>query len=226
VNIHTVGCGLNCKGCIYKLRERENRKRVEAGVTVETVEKVLRRLDVRRVHFLGGEPTICPELGPIAEFCHEELGVRTKIGHSAGLKMPPNNIDEMNFTIKAVSDSLHREYTGSSNREILKNFRGVYKRGIHLSANTVLIPGFVDVWEVERIAGFIADIDPGIPLHITGYIPVPGTPWRAPHPEEMEKAKKVAENHLETVTTSLFRSMDEYSRIKSMDPRYGSVRVV
>jgi len=221
-NIHTAGCNFRCIGCSYKLRKVKEGKKL----TPEEVINALKKLNIRRVHFIGGEPTLCPDIKVIAEFCHEKLGIRTKIGHSTGWNMPPEHIDEMNITIKAYTVDLHKKYTGVSNRRVLSNFRKIYKRGVVLSASTVLIPGMIDANEIERIARFISDIDPMIPFHITGYIPVPNTPWRAPTQSEMLEAKNLAENYLEKVSISWFRSAEDYMEMVRRNPRYQSIRVL
>ncbi|MDD2666561.1 MAG: radical SAM protein [Methanocellales archaeon] len=221
-NVHTYGCNFKCKGCSYKLNEERSQTKT---LTLEQVKNALRSLKIKRVHFVGGEPTLCQDIGPIAKFCHEELCVRTKIGHSMGWNMPPNDIDEMNITIKAYSERIHKEYTGAPNKRVLTNFRKIYDQGITLSASTVFIPSLIDLGELEDIAIFIADVDPLIPLHITGYIPVPGTPWRSPNPNEMAKAKQIAKQHLEEVTTSYHQSADDYTRMIKEDSRYQSIRV-
>jgi len=222
-NIHTIGCNFKCKGCSYKLIKKESRGKI---LSAEEVKSALKTLDIKRVHFVGGEPTICEDIASIAKFCHEEINVRTKIGHSTGINMPPENIDEMHITIKAFSDDIHREYTGVSNSKVLSNFKKIYDQGIFLSASTVFIPELVDIEEIEKIAKFIAGVDPAIPFHITGYIPVPGTPWRSPYQSEMIKAKQIAGRYLEKVTTSRFQSIDDYNNMIKQNPSYQSVSVL
>ncbi|MDO9536811.1 MAG: radical SAM protein [Thermoplasmata archaeon] len=221
-NVHTSGCNFKCKGCSYKLNEHGPRTKT---LSLEQVKSALRSLEVKRVHFVGGEPTLCRDLGHIAKFCHEELHVRTKIGHSTGWNRPPNNIDEMNISIKAYSEKTHKEYTGASNKRVLTNFRKIYVQGISLSASTVFIPTLIDLEEMENIARFISEVDPLIPFHITGYIPVPGTPWRSPNPDEIARAEQIAKQYLEEVTASCYQSADDYNRKVKEDPRYQSVRV-
>ncbi len=221
-NIYTAGCNFRCIGCSYKLRTEEERD----ALTPEEVMDALKPLNLRRVHFIGGEPTFCPDIEAIAEFCHEKLGIRTKIGHSTGWNLPPDHIDEMHITIKAYSDDLHKEYTGVSNRRVLSNFRKIYSSGVVLSASTVLIPGMIDADEIERIAGFVSDVDPLIPFHITGFIPVPGAPWRSPTQSEISRAKNLAKQHLENVSTSCFESPDDYERMVRENPKYQSIKVL
>lgn len=111
---------------------------------------------------------------------------------------PPKASDKVKVSIKAYREDVHRSYTGKSNRDVLRNFREIYDHAsAKLTSETVLIPGLVDLDEVERIAEFVASIDPTIPLRINAYRPVaPGTPWRSPTREEVLRAANVARKHL------------------------------
>ncbi len=173
------------------------------SIDVEKIKRVIEEMRekslVKRVHFLGGEPTINPFLEDLLKFCRE-LNLYTCLGHTNGSKVV--DVNEANISIKAYTEEKHIECTGVSNKTILENFIRAYDKGIKLKANTVFIPDFIDYEEIEKIAKFIASIDNEIPYHIIGYIPVPSAPWRRPHFEEVVKAAKVAKNYLKYVTFS------------------------
>jgi pyruvate formate lyase activating enzyme len=220
-NLHGWGCNFNCRGCSYRVKTPYHG---EPPLSVEKVKEVLRGLDIERVHFLGGEPTINPDLPEVAGFVHDELGLYTKIGHSNGSRFPPEGVDATSVSIKAYTDSLHRDYTGVSNVDVLKNFEEAYGRGIAVDASSVFIPGYVDCDEIEKIASFITRIDAEIPYHIIGYIPQPDAPWRQPTRQEVEKAAAIARKHLSKVTCSCL-SNEEVLHPEARDIRYRSVRV-
>jgi len=220
--VYNWGCNFRCKGCSYKLNAP-----YEPGtpfLDVEQVKEVLGRLDVERVHFLGGEPTTTPNLPELARFAHNELNAYTKIGHSNGSIMPPRYIDAISISIKAYTDSIHVDYTGVSNEKVLNNFVRIYDLGIKLDASSVFIPEYIDCEEIEKIAKFIANIDHRIPYRIIGYVPVPGAPWRGPTQEEVEFAAQTARKHLSNVTFSCL-SPDEFLNLRNTDPLYKSIRV-
>jgi pyruvate formate lyase activating enzyme len=221
-NLYNWGCNFRCKGCSYKLKQP-----YKAGtpfLSIKEIEKVLLNLDVDKVHFLGGEPTINPDLPKLAHFAHEELKAYTKIGHSNGSLMPPENIDAISISIKAYTNAVHIDYTEVSNASVLKNFAKMYDLGIEIDASSVLIPEYIDCDEIEKIARFIAEIDPNIPYHIIGYVPVPGAPWREPTYQEIEHAAHIAKKYLSRVTFSRL-TPDEFLNIRNIDPRYKSIRV-
>jgi len=214
-------CGFHCRGCSYRLKPPA---KAHPLLTTERVEEVLAGLEVERVHFLGGEPTLNPDLAEVARFAHEELGAYTKIGHSTGIHIPPPHIDAISVSLKAVDDALHRDYTGVSNAPVLANFRAMYERGLQVDASSVFIPGYIGLAEIERIARFIASLDPEIPYHIIGYVPVPGAPWRGPTRMEVEEAAAVARRYLSNVTLSAL-TVDDLLHLQERDVRYQSVRV-
>ena len=221
-NLHNYGCNFNCAWCSYKLN---GHGKPERFLTVDKIKEVLSLLDLERVHFIGGEPTMYPGLAEIAEFAHNQLGAYTKIGHSNGSCIPPDHIDAWSVSIRTVSDKVHRDYTGGKSAlTVLRNFKEAYDKGIILDASSILIPDLFGQDEIERIAQFIAEIDPNIPYHIVGYIPVPDSPWRKPTSDEVKKAEDVAKKYLKHVTSSCLSSED-YSTLHTKDIRYRSIRV-
>jgi pyruvate-formate lyase-activating enzyme len=90
-------------------------------------------------------------------------------------------IDEVVFSLKAVTPALHLDYTGREVGPVLRSFRRIARaRQARLYAETVFIPGYVDEREIEKIAGFIASIDTRIPFRIDAYVPIPDLPWESP----------------------------------------------
>ncbi len=106
------------------------------------------------------------------------------------------------FDLKAYDEVLHTVLTGGSNRRTLENFARAACRVDErpdpplLIASTLLVPGYVDAAEVERIARFIAGLNPSIPYALLGFAPhfhmadLPRTSVR--HAEEAEIAARSA----------------------------------
>jgi pyruvate formate lyase activating enzyme len=106
------------------------------------------------------------------------------------------------FDLKAYDASLHLALTGGSNQRTLENFARAARRLDErpqppvVIASTLLVPGYVDAGEVERIARFIAEINPNIPYALLGFAPhffmpdLPRTSVR--HAEEAEEAARAA----------------------------------
>jgi pyruvate-formate lyase-activating enzyme len=104
------------------------------------------------------------------------------------------------FSIKALSDKLHRHYTGKSNKKALNNFVRYHQSAIKLRVESVFIPEYIDCPEIEDISRFIAGVDKSIPYRIDAYIPIGDNPWRRPTSLEIETATSIARKHLEHVS--------------------------
>ncbi len=81
------------------------------------------------------------------------------------------------FDLKAYTEPLHVALTGWSNARTLENFARAAGRCAErprpplVIASTLLVPGYVDAAEVERIARFIAALNPDIPYALLGFPP-------------------------------------------------------
>jgi len=97
--------------------------------------------------------------------------------------------------------------SGVSNRRAFENFEMIYHEFYNerkdlpvLTATTLLVPGYVDKYEVENIARFIADLDPNIPYSLLVFYPqyemldLPITPLR-----QVKEAYNAAKKYLKRV---------------------------
>lgn len=82
------------------------------------------------------------------------------------------------FDLKTWSEELNIGLCGVSNTPTLENFRMIGERFYDkrpelpvLSASTLLVPGYVDVEEVDNIAKFIGEINPNIPYTLLAFYP-------------------------------------------------------
>jgi pyruvate-formate lyase-activating enzyme len=223
--VYNWGCNFRCRGCAYKLKPPEE---LPGGngpwLTQEGVKAALGRLMPKRVHFLGGEPTTNPLLPEMARFAKEGLGAVTKVGHTNGSGRIPDYIDEAAFSIKAYSRDIHERYTGATNESVLANFSDAYGRGIKVSASTVLIPGAVGIEEVGRVAEFVGNVDRGIRLHVTAYMPVQGVPYPEPSSQELRDACALAQKFVGSVSCGSVRKSDFFN-LKRNSEAYDSVQV-
>lgn len=215
--IQFLGCNLNCLGCIRKRylwdHHVENIDQLmDAKATVKTLslgrlEDILKRavdvLGLRRVVFGGGEPTADPS------FCHiinivNGLGLDISIltnGYELDKVLnciPPKTLVEL--SIKSIDKTKYKFYTGGGDLDrVLRNFEALLNKQFNVVVETILIPQLNDVDDIERLAMYIASKDPGIPLIIDEYIPVPQTPWSRPSKESLLEAYGKARKYLHIV---------------------------
>ncbi|MHC1635160.1 MAG: radical SAM protein [Candidatus Methanospirareceae archaeon] len=207
------GCNFSCKGCLCKafpfdchLPTSQAGIKIKEGdlqfLDVEDIVRLLEPIKPKVALFGGWEPTLDPVLHEIAPALRSKLETYNYLltnGYDISISAI-KEMDEVKVSIKAYTDDIHRYYTGKSNKRVLENFKRIYEEGIKLSAETVLIPGCVDIEEIGRIAAFISSIDKNIPLRIDAYWPVACKDWRAPTREEVMRAAKEARKYLNNVS--------------------------
>jgi len=216
VCLHFWGCNLSCKACllkreIYDCHLAETKDRIFRGQNVanqtpdsflelEGVMQYLRKLDIQQVVFMGAEPALDPELPELTEALHREFSSYNILLTNGFQLTDLTNIDEVVFSIKAYTDSLHRHFTGASNKKALENLVKLYKSGVKLRTESIFIPEYIDEPEIENIARFIAGVDASIPYRIDAYIPIGDNPWRRSTPGEIKNAASLASKYLRNVS--------------------------
>jgi pyruvate formate lyase activating enzyme len=192
-------CSLNCLFCQnwqYRYGPRSN-KAISAAQLADAANE-----RTACVCFFGGDPTPqLPHSLEAARLIRDQNRHRiVRICWETAGNMHPKLLDRaveialqsggcVKIDFKAWSEGVHIALTGASNRRTLENFERVAAR-IHerpevplLVASTLLVPGYVDVAEVARIARFIARLDPGIPYSLLAFHgdflmrDVPTTSW-------------------------------------------------
>lgn len=209
-SLYFWGCNIRCRICLLKKEAfdchlPENRLRIyepdyrsprpKRFLSLKDLCEHLSHLNIQTVFLMGAEPLCDTALEDILKYLRQEKRSRISL-LTNGFQLPPLALlDEVVFSIKAVSPDLHRNYTGFNNAGILKNFRTISRApGIRLYAETVFIPDYVDESEVLKIAAFVASVDKELPFRIDAYLPIPGLSWRAPSVGEIESlTEKVKE---------------------------------
>jgi pyruvate formate lyase activating enzyme len=202
------GCNLRCKLCLLKkeafdchLPETRLRiydpsyesERPTRFLTLRELMLLLDPLSLKQVVLMGAEPVCDPILARILVSLKQSKDCSFVL-LTNGRKFPPlSMVDEVIFSIKAITPALHRDYTGVDNKIILRNFTKIAaSKSVLLHVETVFIPDYVDDDEVLRIADFVASVDPEIPFRIDAYLPIQGLSWRAPQAHEIHSlAEKV-----------------------------------
>ena len=156
-------CNLKCKGCFCRYEklywnlyddpqsQLENGKPVDIPdkfLTIGEVIGLLKDKEVNTVLFMGVEPTIDSSLPLVARAMHQEFG-SYNILMTNGMEMTDlEDIDLVLLSLKAFTEEKHMTYTGKSNKQIIDNFKKIYKSGMKLQAITLAIPQLVDTKEI------------------------------------------------------------------------------
>ena len=204
-SLYFNGCNFRCLGCIrkkcrYDIHLSSSERKKDRKLSIKAIMEALRNKEVKRTIFMGGEPSMDPMLTPLCKELKAELRTDNVL-LTNGYALPVLNcIDEVCVGIKAYSSELHKEYTGKDAQTVFKNLSELNKEKIIFRTETMFIPDYIDQREIALIARAISRINPGIPLRIDAYIPVPGMNWRSPTEKEMEQVLLVAQEYLHEVT--------------------------
>jgi pyruvate formate lyase activating enzyme len=229
--VHNYGCTFRCPTCSYKLHSGPSGKpglsfpAPKQYLKTEEIKEALRKLPIKNLYFMGGEPTVAKDLPEILRFAKEELHIGTRLGHTNGSKIPLPYLDGANIGLKAWDEDLHRTITGQERNQIFANVAAAHKVGMNLKINVVYVPGLVDLDQVEDVAAWLASVDKDIPFHIMGYIPVPGQPYPQPTVEQMMMAENLSRRHLQNVASSRLEP-DHALSLSERDDRFAVTRIL
>uniref|UniRef100_A0A7V5XZ22 Radical SAM protein n=1 Tax=candidate division WOR-3 bacterium TaxID=2052148 RepID=A0A7V5XZ22_UNCW3 len=139
------------------------------------------------VCYFGGDPT--PNINYVIKLSEKILAKQKcrlclETNGSLNLKIFKKVVDLalksggiIKIDLKAFSKEIHYTLTGSDNQNTLRNieycaqFFEKRKEPPLLVVATLLVPGYVDFYEIENIVKFISQINPEIPLSFLAYYP-------------------------------------------------------
>ena len=206
------GCGFNCLFC-----QNYSHKFISEAprVKVENLLELAQDSSVYCVCFFGGSPE--SQLPFVINFsqkilekrkikiCLEWNGIGNEnlVRKTAQLVLKSGGV--IKFDLKAFDENLSLALSGISNKKTYKNFEMIAREFLPkadypmLTATTLLVPGYVDKIEVEKISKFIGNLNPDIPYSLLVFFPafemidLPITPkeWAF---ECLEVAKKYLKN--------------------------------
>ena len=179
-SIATAGCNFKCRFCqnadISQMpSDFQQISCVEMAPAAIVAEALARRCQT--ISYTYTEPTI-----------YFELAVDTaRLAVSKGLKnvfvsngyMTEECLQEIhpdlhaaNVDLKSFRDEFYRSQCGARLAPVLETLRTMKRMGIWLEVTTLIIPGHNDSPEELRdLSGFIADLDPSTPWHVSRFHP-------------------------------------------------------
>ena len=217
--IFFYGCNFDCLFC-----QNVSHKRLDEAPRCSVETLVSATLANKRIScwcFFGGSPE--PQLpfavaasramldskpqNRVLRICFEWNGAGNRLLVERAAELSLRSGGNIKFDLKCASDTVSRALSGVSNRRSFENFEMLFaKYGRErqdiplLTATTLLVPGYVDASEVERIAVFLADLDEEIPYSLLVFHPdfmmsdLPVTPYR-----QVQDCYRAATKHLKRV---------------------------
>lgn len=184
------GCSFNCLFCQnWNWREVLKRPEKEKLVPPEELARIIDE-ETSCICYFGGDPScqlphsllasrlaLKKRKGKILRICWETNGSMEGKLLEEAVKISLDSGGCIKFDLKAWTEELHIALCGVSNKRTLENFSKVSKYVKKrpsvplLVASTLLVPGYIDEYEVRRIAEFIASLDADIPYSLLGFWP-------------------------------------------------------
>lgn len=176
LSVATVGCNFKCRHCQnYSISQmvRDLGEIPGEDISPKDIVKMAKQRGCDSLSYTYTEPTIFYEYAyDISKLAKKEGIANTfvtngYIGEDPLKEIAPY-LDAANIDLKAFTDKFYKEICGARLQPVLDSIRLHHELNIWIEVTTLLIPGHNDSRkELEKIAGFIASIDPGIPWHVT-----------------------------------------------------------
>ena len=109
-------------------------------------------------------------------------------------------LDAANVDLKSMDDRFYRRVCKARLDPVLNTIRTLHGAGVHVEVTNLVIPGYNDAPEdIAALAGFVASVGRGVPLHLSAYRPAwkfdaPPTP-----PSTLARAARIAASMLDYV---------------------------
>lgn len=178
-SIATKGCNFTCGFCQnWQISQTAKEKSVFIGeVSAEYIVKKAIESGCRSISCTYTEPTIYFEYA--YEICNiaKSKGLSTAFvtnGYmtNEALQTIRPYLDACNIDLKSFNDDFYRKNCGARLEPVLQTIRDAYKAELWVEITTLVIPGENDSEdELEKIAEFIAELNPDIPWHISRFFP-------------------------------------------------------
>jgi pyruvate formate lyase activating enzyme len=180
-------CNFDCLFC-----QNWNYRRYLKNPAPSPVEDLVKAVDDKTscICFFGGDPTpqVIHALRASRMALQENKDRVLRICWETNGGAAPSLIDQMarisltsggciKVDLKAYSEEVNLALCGCSNKQTLENFRRLAALSLErkeppfLIASTLLVPGYVDIHEVQGLARFIVSLDPAIPYTLLAFHP-------------------------------------------------------
>lgn len=115
--------------------------------------------------------------GRIFRVCWETNGLMNENFLKRAATLSLNSGGILKFDVKAWTPSVYKALTGVDNKQLFNNIKVAVKlmetreRPPPVVISVLLVPGYVDLHEVEMIAKFVSDLNPKIPCTLLAFHP-------------------------------------------------------
>lgn len=197
LSVAAPGCNLHCLFCQNWTISQRRDAPTTAAAPQELVTAAVRAQSVG-IAFTYSEPLVWYEFVRDTATAARAAGLKNVLVTNGYLNPEPLAdllplIDAANIDLKSLEDRFYRRICKARLEPVLAAIRQFHAAGVHLELTNLLIPGHNDQdRQIEDLVDFVADLDPGIPLHFSAYHPAfkldaPPTP-----PSTLLRARRIA----------------------------------
>ncbi|MCB1183642.1 AmmeMemoRadiSam system radical SAM enzyme [bacterium] len=204
LSVAAPGCNLHCLFCQNWSISQDGTARTSAA-TPDDLVRLARDEGSVGIAYTYSEPLVWYEFVRDTAIAVHEAGLRNVLVTNGFLNPAPLAgllpwIDAANIDLKSMDDAFYRKVCKARLGPVLAAIRQFHAAGVHIELTNLVIPGHNDSDdELRRLVDFVADLDPAIPLHFSGYHPA----WRMDAPptprETLLRAREIASERLDWV---------------------------
>ncbi|MFH2008454.1 MAG: AmmeMemoRadiSam system radical SAM enzyme [bacterium] len=195
LSVATVGCNFRCTFCqnwsiSHWALQHPGRELPGDFAEPEEVAQAAVDRGCASISYTYTEPTIFWEWVADAARAAQARGVANVLvtnGYmtSEALDYVGDTITAANVDLKGLDREAQEAATGARPGPVQRTIRRMRERGIWVEVTTLVVPGLNDSeGELRGIAGFLADVDPDLPWHVSRFHPDHELRDRGPTPPE------------------------------------------
>ncbi len=204
-SVATIGCNFQCGFCQnWQISQARLQDGSSEGYDLRPEEIVsnARRNQCPSISYTYTEPTIFFEYALDTAKLARDAGIANIFvtnGYMTreALESIHPFLDAANVDLKSFRDEFYRRNCKARLQPVLDTIRRLKEKGIWVEVTTLIIPGENDSdEELSRLCGFLSEVSPDIPWHISRFIPQYQFTDKEPTPlESLLRAREIGKNH-------------------------------
>ncbi len=195
LSLGTYGCNFHCPFCQnWSISQHpdtdEQRPRHDRTVTPQMLVDICRKEQVGMIAYTYNEPTVFFEYTYETSVLAHSYGIRNVYVSNGFMSQEMLEtigpyLDGINVDLKAFTDDFYRQQCQARLEPVKRNIRTIAcETDTWIEVTTLLIPGLNDSdEELRAMAAWLAEVDPGMPWHISAFHPDYQMTDRGPTPQ-------------------------------------------
>ncbi len=180
-SIATIGCTFKCEFCqnwqISQVNKKSGHKRQGLELSPEKIVEEASARHCASIAYTYTEPTVFYEYAYDTARLAKKQGIANVFVTNGfmtrkAIETIQPYLDACNVDLKSFRKEFYKDVCHGRLQPVLETIKTLKELGIWVEVTTLIVPGSNDSREeLKSIAGFIADVDTGIPWHISRFHP-------------------------------------------------------